>query len=388
MSVVDWRYFLGVSPPPGTDPTLPLERIAWLRKAADRTLNVAMNRAGELGFRYPALEKKWSRYLFDPTLCIIAERDGEEVWSGPLANNAGQAQSTISGDMTIKAVGWFDLCGLRELREDVFYSATNNYSHLSGAVPGQGTTLPAGHTAAEGVAWTDAEIIFDLINKINGYDPAHALPLVPGIAVGTRYTRQVSWTKGTKLSDCLRLLMDVEAGVDIRVDSQRRVNVYSWDSYADHANIVWGFNKPPFNCESFSWTSDMMAIRNRMPITGFNGASALAEDTGSQNLVGLREESVNLPDVSEPANLLYYGGAEIALKAQAHVFYSFTPKTTKASSHKLFENFIPGEGMRFSVDYGPFQEDQLTVRAFTANVSISNEGEEKITQLTTMANQS
>jgi hypothetical protein len=384
---VNWRFFLCKSPVPGEDPTLPLKKITWLRDARDKALNVAQNRSGDVGFQFPA-RGKWAVELHDPANCILATRNDEDIWSGPIATLSGSSSNKFSGMMPVKAVGWLDLADYRELREDVSYGATNNYSHLSGAVAGQGTTLPAGHTAAEGTSWNDAEIIFDLINKINGYDPAHAMPITPGIAVGTRYVRQKSWTKGTKLSQCLRDLTDLEAGIDITVNpTTRKLDVYSWDSYTDHPEIVLGFNKPPFNCSEFSWSQDNMAIRNRMPLAGKNGASALVQDSASMDLYGIREESVNLPDVGESDILLYYGGAEVAIKKAVHRFYTVVPKQTTAKSPQPFDDFKIGDALRTSIDFGPIQEDQRAVRAFGMALSFPDLGGEKITGLTTLANQ-
>lgn len=357
----DWRYILCKQPAPNADPTLPLERITWLQDAGSRTLNVANNRAGELGFQYP-VKGKWAKELFKGSNCILAVRDGEEIWSGPLANNTG---SSSGGSFPIKAVGWLDLLEFRELRADKTYGATN---------------------ATTGLPWTDAEIIFDLINTVNAYDPAHATPLRPGTAYGTRYNRQKTWTKGTKLVQCFRDLMDIESGIDIVVNpSTRRVDVYSWDYYTTYANIVWGFNKPPFNVAEFSWSVDFMAIRNYMPLSGKGGAAALAQDTASQSIYGLREESVNLPDVGESAILLYYGGAEVALKSVPYLFYTFTPKAQGPKQHMLFRDFKLGDAMKLSVDWGPIQEDQRTVRCFGADISIDNVGTEKITSFKTLA---
>lgn len=390
----DVRMFLSKSPAPGADPTAELERVAWLAKADDRTLSLAVNRGGEMGFTYPMIAPPRDQLhkIIIPGLfsgvdyCIEFERNREIIWSGPMSTNAGSTNSIKSGRATLKAEGWRSLVGRRELREDVVYGASNNYMYLSGAVPGRGTDLPAGHTAAEGVPWHDWEIVQDLINRVIGYDPAHAPPIRFGTHYGTAQLRQKTWTKGTKLDQCLRELEELEAGIDCVIDPNTRLlDVYAWDSYADHPEIVYGFGRPPFNIVQFGWRGDFMSILNRLNVFGDNITPGLAQDLGSQDRFGIMEDTVTLTGEGNTDNLMYYAGEEVALKAFPIFFFDFLPKQTsdKPSQPKFFDNFGIGEGVRMSVNYGPFDFLEQKVRAFAVNLAYTKEGGESITQFQT-----
>lgn len=363
----DWRYILGKSPAPGEDPTQELESVGYLRQAKDKALDLAINRGGSAGFNYPMLEKKWAPYLFSgPDYCIIAERDGETQWTGPLATNQGSTTTSKGGTTAIKAVGWRELLTVRELREDVDYGPVN---------------------AATGLPWTDAEIVFDLLARVIAYDPDHAPPIRQGNAYGTRYSRQKKWSAGTKIESCFRELEDIEAGIDIVIDPiTRLLHVYSWDSYVDRPEIQLGFNKPPNNVEQFSWNIDFFSIRNRMEAKGAeNIASGIQVDTASMDRYNIFEETVNLPGVKTNETLVYYAAGEVALKSFPVVHYTITPKTWEEGKPQFNKDFFLRDRIRWSVDFGPLQEIEQPVRVFGISLAV-DAGKEKITKFDTQMN--
>lgn len=357
------------SPIPGEDPTGELETIAWLRQASGKTLDLAVNRGGSAGFNYPMFEPKWTPYLFSgPDYCIAAERNGEIQWSGPLANNSGSASSGQTGTTAIKAVGWRELLTVRELREEVIYGPIND---------------------ATGLPWTDAEIAFDLLNKVIAYDPAHAPPIRQGNAYGTRYARQKKWSAGTKIESCFRELEEIEAGIDIVIDpATRLMHVYSWDTYEDRPEIQLGFNKPPFNIEQFAWSIDYFAMRNRMQADGPEGtASGVQADAESADRFGLFEETISLPGVKTTETLVYFVAAEVAIKGFPVTHYTLTPKTWEEGKPQFNNDFFLRDRVRWSVDYGPIQETEQPVRIFGVSLAV-DDGKEKITKFDTQMNSS
>lgn len=362
-----WQFYLGESPSPGEDPTLPIRTIARLNNARNRTISVAMGRAGSGSFQYNPLLKHAPYFFLGNRYCVVAEYDGVELWSGFIANQTGNASSSTSGDMTVNLLGWLELLIQREIREDVTYGATN---------------------PSTGLPWKDWEIVFDLLGRVIAYDPGHAPPVREGAHFGTAMSRQKSWQKGTKLDQCFRELMEVEAGIDIRVDpATRLLNVYAWDYYQDHANLVFGFNKPPNNVEAFGWQVDYMNIRNRYIAVGQGGlASPPVEDTDSQDQYGVFEETANLVDVNEVPILTAFANAEIVMRSQPNIFYNFTPKTTVGSMPKLFRDFQVGDKLRLSVDYGPIVEQEVDIRMFGATLAIADNGSEKLASIQTLAN--
>jgi hypothetical protein len=369
----DWKYYLAKSPAPGADPTLPLERVGWLKQATGRTLAVAMGRAGECGFNYDIFNP-YSSFLFSGVnYCIECERDKEYVWSGPLANNAGSSDTNKKGSMQIKAVGWLELLTKRELREDVTYGATN-----------PATSAP----------WTDWEIVQDLLNRVINYDVAHAPPIRWGGHFGDPINRQASWKKGVKVEQCFRELMEVEAGVHIAVDpSDRLLYVYAWDYYTDRTNLTFGYNKPPNNIAKLSWRVDFLSnLLNRYSGYGQNNTAALAEDGGSQDIYGLMEDTVNLPGNLTQNALLGYVGAEVTLKAKPMLFYDFEPAAVagiktpeRRSVPMLFKDFDIGDVCRLSLDYGPLQEDERKIRMFGVTLAIGDDSSERMTNVQTTA---
>lgn len=360
--MTDWRYFLCESPAPGADPTVPLKRITELLKSNGKSLDFAMNRGGEAGFNYPVFDR-WTSELFrGVSRCIEARRGNSIEWSGPLANNNGQAVTNKAGSISVKAVGWLELLTRRELRTDVTYGATN-----------PATSLP----------WTDAEIVFDLLNRVINYDTAHAPPIRPGSAFGTRYNRQKTWQKGTKIEQCFRELIELEAGINIEVDpATRLLNVYAWDFYDDHPNIVFGFNKAPNNIEKLSWQTDYF-VTNRLSVYGDPASTAPVtyDDDASQDEYGLFEDTVNLTGVKETDILSAYAVAELAVKALPITHYTITPASFRKGQPQPFVDFKIGDRMRMSVDYGPIQEVNRHIRCYGFGLQL--DGGEKMTSFKT-----
>lgn len=352
---VEWRFNLCESPLPGVDPTLPLTEITTLFDAADRKLNVAYQRSGDAGFKYPIFDRYAQLMFGGPRYCIQALRNREIVWSGPLASNDGDSITSGQGFINVKAVGWLELLTVRELREDVTYGAIN---------------------AATGQAWYDWEIVFDLLSRVINYDTRFAPPIRKGTHVGTPYTRQFSWKKGTKISDCFRDLMEVEAGVNIEVNPvDRTLNVISWDTYANRQEIILGYNRPPFNLSKINWRIDFMAVRNRILGSAANVQSQLAEDSASEFDYGIFEETVNLSGTVNVQTLAYYVNAELSVKSRPIVYYTLTPYATSESVPALFKDFVIGDVLYFSADYGPIQENNRPVRVFSASIDIGDRTE-------------
>lgn len=358
-----WKFILCESPAPGSALGTGYTKITELSQARGKQLDLGLNRAGSFSFSYPIMDE-WAPYIQPRTTCVVAVQNGVIRWSGPVWTIRG---SLPDGTLNVACVGWMELLTQRELREQKVYGSINPDT---------------------GVAWTDAEIVFDLLETVRATEPEYAPPIYVGTATGDRQVRSKTWEKGTRIEAAIRELSEVEAGIDFEIDpATRELNVHAWDEFKSKTTEVhYGYKWGPSNIASLSWDVDGSSVRNHIVVTGKGVGPVVAPEPGSKSKYGVSEETIALTDVGEIDILFAFAAAETEVRHQPIVIYNISPfpyrdmgNLNQTNIPRLFYDFQLGDRLYFSAREGWLKINKQAVRVFGVSIQIDEVGDEKMT---------
>lgn len=354
----DWKYILAAS----SD----METIQELKLADSRSLVFDNNKSGQLSCDYP-LEAPNAGRASPWETCIIAQRDTDVLWSGPISGWSG---SLAGGRFTINAVDWFELLMHILVQEKL-----------------------------TGPAWTDKDagtLVSQLLDHARAQDPR--LPITMGINETTQ-TRTVTYDIDANIGQEIMNLAELESGYDWYVDPiLRTLNIVERRGTRQD-NCKWVYiqeeGKPARgNCKDIQPALDGTIIVNDIKPRG-RSLSGQAIDAESQFRYFLRQEAPALSDVVDPNILNAYANAEIVYRKDPRLKYTILPQASNdATSDPDFpvpvygKDFVLGDTGFMTAKRGFINQVDLPVRFFTVGLQIDRSGGETITSLSTSADAS
>lgn len=361
--IVKWEFHLANS--------LDMSRIGVISQARDRQLTLIHNAPGSATFNVPVTDPLFAG--IEPVKhCIIAYRNAVPIWSGLIWNMKDDLPG-MSGRTAVSCVGWFEILNHRVLRANVTYPRLVDPP----------ITITGG-----GIVFADP---FGVVGAAD-YHPGGLLTIANAqhdtwIVEGTNtdtMLRAISYQFGQSIGQAIIGLTEVEAGFDFYIDPLTRVmNIKNWDEYEDvSATAQFGYNWGPNNLQDVGRELDASTMCNRDTAMGTFGGG-MAEDTAAQSEYQLFEEVVNLSDVVDTNVLLAFAGGEVTLRARPRVIYTLQPFPWKRGQvPQPFVDYGLGKVVEFSAKKGTrINIQRQKVRVFGMNVSITNEGNEKLGQL-------
>ena len=359
---VEWKFELVVSET--------MERIAVLNQARSRTLQLAHNSAGGCSFTVPMTDEMFEN--IEPVKHgIIAYRNDIAQWSGFILNIN---ESLSANRMQVSCVGWFELLNRRRLRKAISYPRLSNpplnltgggivFDSAVGADPTVSTYYPGGLLTianAQQDTWISAGINDDLM------------------------ARAISYEEGQSIGEAISALTNVEAGFDFTIHPLTRVmDIKNWDDYDDRRDDAFlSFNEDGLtNIQDMGRQIDASSMNNRHTALGSFGGG-LAEDLDSQANYQLMEEYSSI-DTTDPNVLLAYAGSEVLLRARPRVLYSIKPfPSSEGRPPHPFVDYDVGDMIQFTAIKRPrVVVEQQAVRVFGINLTITEEGNEKLDTL-------
>ena len=343
MSNISWQLLLANS----SD----LSVICPLQKASGISVEATLNRPGRLTFTYP-LGDALAAEISPVSRCVLLVHDGVILWSGPI----GPIQESLPEEkMSVVATGWLELLYKRILRAKTTYTSQTRGSIIHSLL----TTANAQRTTwmSVGTDEDSAPVIsktFDIFSNIG-----------QGIEEMT----------------------SLEASPDIFVDPEtRELNVRNYLGYDDHPEVVWAYGWGPSNLESFTRQIDSDAMVNRINVIGKNSNTTayIAADTTSQSLYSLYETEVTLSSVIDQEVIAAYAEAEIVYRGNPRVTYSFQPRAGE-DMPCIWLDFELGDRARLKAVSPPRINVQQNVRIFSVTLQIDDNGNHKLTNVTTVA---
>jgi hypothetical protein len=379
-------------------------------------------------------------HLLDPVAEAVVElqtglslvRDDEEVWSGGIwqANESSQAGGVGtqkgSDQLAITAFGWFNILGgsgqnCRQVHTGAEFlamlyvngtdpsggltpgyqawMAQNNgqaYSWQGGVVVDEATSLT--YSASEYPQTSDALIIYDLLARANIDRDTW---ISQGQVFGSPEQRNLTLQRFQNVGQEVTQLVNVEAGVDWTIDPvTRAMNLYG-PGASSSPLIPNGFGQDrgrgclfsyPGNCVSAARTNDGTIAQNRIEAVGSYGVGR-ADDLISQNENNLLEYQDSLSEVTDPNILTAYAQAEVAARSQPWQIVTFGPRGVGPGDESVsgvprpFQDYVVGDVVYCAVDRGRMRigldDAPQATRVFGFTVSVSDDGVETVTGLTT-----
>lgn len=321
--------------------TKTLEQIAELDQARDISLTMTLNSPGNISFSIPVLNDK-SLLVKCITTSILAYRDNILIWSGPVWTIS---ESLPDNKIGVTAVGWFEILNHRLISADVTYTATD-----------------AGSIASS------------LLADANGQSPT----LITLGSVETSQIRTRSYKKYQNIGQEIKGLSDIEAGYDLDINpSTRKLNIYA--ERKTITNVVFEYQS---NLSSISRSIDGSTLTNKIWVLG-KGLTGTATDFSSVDNYGLYEENTSLSEISDSTIIGAFCNAEIAIKKTPREIVNFTPFPWTETNNvpRIFEDYTIGDVVYVTAKYGTVQIERKACRVFGATINITNEGNEKISQI-------
>jgi hypothetical protein len=340
-----WRYLLAN--------TLDMSIIGELRRAASKTLTVDNNKTGAVGFSY-ATGAPNAGDIYPLRTCIVAQRDDEWFWSGPVLT---RNTSIAPGTATVGAVGWFE-----------------RLNHILIQAPVTFTAQDAGSIASA------------LLDLARAQDPT--LPIRIGTVEVTQ-PRTITYNIDANIGQEIQKLAEIEAGYDWYVDPRTRLLNIVAKRGEIRANCKWlwlleGENAKGNLLNVVENVDGSTVVNDIKPRGKF--ASGLALDLTSRDQYGLFQEAPSLSDVVDTNILNAYANAEIVYRSEPRVTYQIFPKSADSIGvPQIFKDYDIGDTTYLTARRDYINLNEQAIRIFGASMNITDEGVEQITSLKTTA---
>lgn len=342
--------------------SMDMGRIGELGQARNRSLQLALNRAGAFSCDLP-LDDPLTDEVQEITTCIVITRDEEVIWSGPIWTLNENVSST-GATVQVGAVGWLQTLDKRVVR--------------------------GSWNANQAISYTDQDagvIALDLIARTNADAIATGAPIYifPGESETTQL-RTRTYQPWSGILQSITELTEIEAGFDMSVDPlTRRLNIYSRIG-VNHGILF----ELPGNVAQVSRSTDAGRLINYM--TAYSAAGSQAEaNADSINQLGLFEEAQSLSDVVGPrADLILsaYAAGEILVKSWPLRFIAFQPMAESVEqpfAPRAFRDFNVGDIVRLTVRHGRMSMIQQALRMFAFSVSFPDTGGAAVSEIQTVS---
>lgn len=334
-----WEFFLARS--------ADMSRIGELTQATARKIVLGPNRSGSFSCSLP-IDDELSESTGPLETCIIAERNSEVVWSGPVWTDSDDAAAQ---KVTVNAVGWFEYLTKRFTDQRLKFE-----------------NVDAGTIAST------------LLANASAQSPTY-------VTIGTVETTQprtISYERYQSVGEAIHALSQIESGFDYEVDPQtRQLNLYAKRETV-RKDVVFGYgDNTPQNLANAIRERNGAEAANWVLAEGRIGA-ALSTDEASISRYSLLQDRVTLSDVVSKDVLLAFSGVEVIFRKDPITTYRLVLPTSDLDRRvpRPFEDFFPGDSVFFYVNKGRFQVSNQRVRVFALSISVDDNGNEKIDDFT------
>lgn len=368
----------------------------------------------------------------EPSTAIRLDRNGETVYSGPVwktedsSQASGVGQQSGSDQCKISSFGWFNTLGGSggttgsngrlvhtgaEFQAMIWADYPTNTVHTANYLAwraqnngvdyaqlgiDEATTLA--YDAIEYPQTTDAAIIFDLLDRANIDSPTR---ITKGNIYGSPLQRNLTLQRFQVVGEEIQTLVNVEAGVDWRIDPvTRQMDLYGLGaSTSPLISSGYGVDRGqgclfsyPGNCISVTRSRDATRLQNRVEAIGQYSVGR-SDDLASQAQYDLHEAQDSLSEVVDPNILTAYAVAETTVLSQPWTIITFTPRGLKVSDAttpgvpRPFDDYDLGDIVYAYVNRGRIQVGTAgspqPVRVFGYTINISDDGVEKVSGIQT-----
>jgi hypothetical protein len=341
---------------PGVSPIAP----KW-----DPTLAMVYNRPGSFSVTVP-IDSDFALSVQKHRHCIIAERNGEAKWSGPVTGIADEVSADAGSQDTTKitATGWFEELNRRFIQ------------------PGDEASLIFSSGSD-----TAGAIIFALIGRMNARRDSKNNLVPARITAGQRtdtQTRIRRYRRDQSFGSAITELIDIENGVDISIDPlTRKLNVRSAQAFINRTGVLFvapGISNANLlrcsNIEDGSQTADSLTV------SGSGNRRFVVDDPDAIQFHGVMlEEQIAVTDVTDNSILGAYANAELTYRRYGVSNLSVLPSSLSDHTPRLFDDYELGDQVYLSASRGRMQFRRHPMRVFGTTISVDTEGNEIVSEL-------
>lgn len=356
-----------------------LSPLGELTQARGRQFSVIHNRPGSGGFSIP-MDNELAQSIWPLQSALRVFRTGstgqQEVWSGYCATID---EDVSNNRMTCNFVGWQERLNKRVLRRQKIYSAQDDGAIIQDLLAeanidpppwGSDFTFPAG-SVPNTPTWL----------QWGGFLPDEG---IGGATAYTTQTRNYTLQQFASVGQSIQQLTEIENGCDLFIDPTTRALYVQRRRRRIKNDVVFGFQWGPNNIQQLNRQIDSSTVVNWMLATGGGGLQGgESQDATSQGLYGPIEEVANLSDVAganATSILLAYSGAEVVVRSNPRQIFNLVPFswTSESAVPEPFVDYRVGDQVKLVAKHAARLNVNTGVRVFGMNVSIDEEGNERL----------
>jgi hypothetical protein len=341
----NWQFFIAESDS--------LNRVAEIsHECREKSFNLSLNRPGTFSCSIP-LQTDWYAYLEPWEHCLVAQKNQQVVWSGPLQT---KTESFNSNKIGLTFVGWFELLNRRFI-------------------------VDASHTYTTTNRGTVAFNLLALANALSLESETRATGITAGdnTAIGTITRTYERWQNiGASIIE----LTEIEDGFDFDIDPEtKEMNIRHWDEFTDQTGVVWGYNWGPDNVADLERITDGDALINDYYVVGQYGTSHANDTDAGLDKYGVHQHIEQLTELNDTN----FGGTianiEIATNKIPRISINFNPRSGNDDTlvvPSIFDDFQIGDKTYITAKRGNAELIGQAVRIFGWDFNIDDLGNEKV----------
>lgn len=344
-----WRFYLAQSSN--------LNKVAEItHEARNKSFSLGVNRPGSLSFDLP-FSTIGAAYLNPLEYCVIATKNKQTVWSGPIWT---REDNFDSAKFSVGAVGWFELLKRRYFIDD---------DHQFNGV-------------------TDGAIAFSILSYANSQVIAgSARPTwITGGTNTSTTERIITFDRWNNVGDAITQLTEIEAGFDFEIDPvTRAMNIFAWDDYTDNENAIFGFNFGPNNAKGVSRKLSADDLSNDFYVIGKTQTAHANAVDANIDTYNLHQKVINLNEVGELGVLASIANVELTVSQEPRITIDFTslPPTAIENVPSFFEDYNLRDKVYLTAKREGVEIENQAVRIFSIDFSIDANDNEIINSLGT-----
>lgn len=343
-----WKFYLA--------DTQSFEHITMM-KARGRNLTWTHNRPGSANFSI-GLDSQAAKSIEVAKTCVIAYRDGDPKWSGPIWT---LEEDTGPDTINVQAVGWLQL-----LEKRLLDPSDERFARFG--------STDAGVIGAHLLALTNAN---------------DALPFTVLDVIGTQ-PRKRSYQRYQSIGPEIQALADIESGYDITIDPGTRELIF-WNRFEEDlsSSVVFGYNPGGLvhNLNGVKRQRAADRLVNGIYVVGKSAGSSPSQqiDIDSIAKYGLFEEQASLSETTDPDVALAFAAGELAYRSTPLQIITISPKQWKDGGNvpRPLEDYHVGSIVKLSAVRGSINIKDQLARIFSIGIDIDDNGNETVSQLTT-----
>jgi hypothetical protein len=342
-----WQFFLATS--------YNMERVMEItNQCRSKNFKLGVNKPGSFSFNIDL--SSTTALATNPYIaCVIAQKDGDVVWSGPIRT---RSRNLTTRKIALECAGWFHLLNFR-----YWLDADKTY------------------TSQE-----DGNIAIDLLNYANEYE-VDGIARTTHISEGANETvaqRTLTVPFGKNIGEQITDLSNIEDGFDFEVDPEtKELNLLNSQSFEDRPEIVWGYNWGPDNLRDLSIDENGDEMKNQEFVSSELG-TAEAHDSDSIAAYGLHQDVISLSDTAKMGVQAAIANEEVAVSKNPRILYTLAPKIENLTNvPEFFTDYNLRDKVYLSADVDGATLEGVGIRVFGIDFNLDDNDNQIVNSIDT-----